>query len=68
MKQEYRQAMIDNFDPEEDIILPSSIWSEIRLIFCVLIEIMHYSPEERKKEIKYLKRQILIFFKWYRNK
>lgn len=54
-------------DDQDDIILPSSIWGEIYYIKCALYEIYKY-PQMKKQKWTELRRQIMFFFRWMKNK
>ncbi len=62
-----KQALIDNFDEENDIILPNSIFGEIIYIFYILKDICN-SKENKEHKLTKLKQQIRFFFRWMRVK
>lgn len=58
---------IENFDEDDDIILPDTLWGEIKLIAFILCRMLKY-PDERKKLYIELRRQIAFYFLWMKNK
>lgn len=54
---------LETFDPDEDIILPNSIWGEIVYIYFIIKEMIRH-PETREIEWIRLKRQIRFFKRW----
>ena len=58
---------IENFDEDDDIILPDTLWGEIKLIVFILCRMLKY-PDERKKLYIELRRQIVFYFLWVKNK
>lgn len=61
------QVIIENFDEDDDIILPDTLWGEIKLIAFILCRMFKY-PDERKKLYVELRRQIAFYFLWVKNK
>lgn len=58
---------ITNFDEDEDIILPNSIWGELVYVGFII----YYGIRQKKDmscELRKLKRQIWFFFRWMKNK
>ena len=63
---EYRQALIDNFNEDDDVILPNSLFGELVYIFYILRD-MAKNRENIKKKWKLLKRQMRLFRLWRKN-
>lgn len=61
------QVIIENFDEDDDIILPDTLWGEIKLVVFILYRMLKY-PDERKKLYVELRRQIAFYFLWVKNK
>lgn len=61
------QIDIENFDEDEDIILPDTIWGELRLILFITLRMIKL-PAERTKLYIELKRQIYFYILWMKNK
>ncbi len=61
------QIDIENFDEDEDIILPDTICGELRLILFITLRMIKL-PAERKKLYIELKRQIYFYILWMKNK
>ena len=55
-------SIIEDFDEKEDIILPDTVWGEIIYIKFILVDIIK-NPQDIKRKIFELKRQILFFIK-----
>lgn len=55
------------FDENEDLPLPETIWGEIRFIWFMIRYIIKHH-DEREKEIFNLKRQVMIYVKWLKNR
>lgn len=62
-----KEYIMNNFDEDDDVILPDTIFGELYLIIFVLFYMLCH-PKERQKEWKYLKRQIRFFRLWMKNK
>ena len=58
------QDVIDNYNPEEDIIIPNSIFGELYYVWCMWKELKNCSGLEYFKKYDDLKRQIRLFFSW----
>lgn len=58
---------LENFDEDEDIILPDTIWGEFKLILFITSRMIKF-PEERSKLYIELKRQIYFYTLWMKNK
>lgn len=58
-----KNAIIENFDEDDDIILPDTFWGEIIYITYILIDIVK-SPYNRKTKLKKLKTQFKFFLRW----
>lgn len=54
---------LNTFNPDEDIILPNTIWGEIVYIYYVIKYIIKH-PKTRETEWIRLKRQIVFFKRW----
>lgn len=55
-------SIIEDFDEKEDIIIPDTVWGEIIYIKFILVDIIK-NPQDIKRKIFELKRQILFFIK-----
>ncbi len=55
-------SIIEDFDEKEDIIIPDTVWGEIIYIKYILVDIIK-NPQNIKRKIFELKRQILFFIK-----
>ena len=55
-------SIIEDFDEKEDIIIPDTVWGEIIYIKYILTDIIK-NPQNIKRKIFELKRQILFFYK-----
>lgn len=58
--------VMDFYDPEDDVILPDTIWGELCYICCNLDDIF-FNRCDRKLTWFKLKRQIKIYIKWRKN-
>ena len=58
---------IDDFDENDDVILPDTYWGEIVYIFFILKDIIK-NPDDRKIKLENLLRQIRIHKRWMRVK
>ncbi len=58
---------IPNFDEDDDIILPNSIFGEIYYIWCITSDMLKTRKNLDKKWML-LKRQIYFFIKWLKVK
>lgn len=56
------QHSLDDFDEEDDIILPDTYWGELVYIFYIL-RYMH-KAKDKKAEFQKLLRQIRIHMRW----
>ena len=63
---EHIQAEIENFDEDEDIILPDSIFGEIVYIFYILRDIFK-NRKTASRQWFLLKRQVRMFKLWRKN-
>ena len=61
------QHSLDDFDEEDDIILPDTYWGEFVYIFFILKDIFMNS-NDRKIKLKNLIRQINIHKRWMKVK
>ena len=58
---------IDDFDENDDVILPDTYWGKIVYIFFILKDIIK-NPDGRKIKLENLLRQIRIHKRWMRVK
>lgn len=58
---------IDDFDENDDVILPDTYWGEIVYIFYILKDIIK-NPDGRKRKFDNLLKQIRIHKRWMRVK
>ncbi|MBO6087078.1 hypothetical protein J6P92_01875 [bacterium] len=54
---------IDDFDENDDVILPDTYWSELVYIFYILRDIIE-NPDDRKLKFQKLLSQIKIHKHW----
>lgn len=62
-----KEKQIIDFDEEDDIYMPDSIWQELKFIFFML-NYIRKNPEEQQKELKNLRRQLAIYLFWTKNR
>lgn len=53
----------NNFDENEDIILPDTVWGEVVYIYCILSDMLK-RPEKSGSNLTALLRQIRFFIRW----
>lgn len=58
--------VLEYYNPEDDVILPDTIWGELYYIYCNLEDII-LNRCNRKQEWFKLKRQIKIYIQWRKN-
>ena len=65
-QEELQKAYAENFDEEEDIILPDTYWGELIYIFYILKDIQ--KGPNRKTKFNHLIRQIYFHKRWMKVK
>lgn len=58
---------LKDFDEEDDIILPNTLFGEMKLVFFVISRMIKF-PKEREKLSIELKRQVYFYARWMKNK
>ncbi len=64
--QKLQEYLLEDFDENEDCVLPDTIWGELILIFYMIKDLLK-SPDKDMK-MKNLKRQIRVYISWLRAK
>ncbi len=59
--------VLEYYDPEDDVILPDTIWGELYYIYCNLEDII-FNRCNRKESLRRLSVQIKIYIRWRKNK
>ena len=62
-EQKLQKAIAENFDEEDDVILPDTHFGEIVYIYYILKDII-INKTDRKKKFQNLIRQIRIYKRW----
>ena len=62
-KKKQRLQNPNDFDENDDVILPDTYWGEIVYIYYILKDIIK-NPDDRKRKFDNLLRQIRIHIRW----